>query len=121
MSYSSEREQSSNFVGIGAASRSKQSILKSIPNPGIQKPTIPQTESVTIQSFKNSSSSVANTLDSIKSTSTAHQQVSNKEQPVNIGELKIGESVVVKNSNKIGILRYLGQVEFAKGYWAGVE
>ena len=103
--------------------QSKHPNFKSHPKQGIQNPTIPQTESVITQSFKNSSSSVANTLYNIKSTSTAHQQVSNKERPVNIGELKIGENVAVNNSNgnKIGILRYLGQVEFAKGDWAGVE
>ena len=37
--------------------------------------------------------------------------------------LKIGDRVIVNSSNgtKVGILRYLGETEFAKGDWAGVE
>lgn len=34
--------------------------------------------------------------------------------------LKIGERVVVSGS-KVGVLRYVGTTEFAKGEWAGVE
>ena len=45
-------------------------------------------------------------------------------QVVLLGDMKPGDRVVINNADgsvKVGTLRYLGETEFAKGNWAGVE
>ena len=51
------------------------------------------------------------------------QNVNTTTNNTEMSALKIGERVLVNSSNgtKVGILRYLGTTEFAKGDWAGVE
>jgi len=85
------------------------------------RPTIPKPSVIPVPRRTSFSSSRGGSTTASPAGSVTDVPIGSPNHQVDAGlRLKIGDRVKVSGS-KIGTVRYIGQAEFAKGIWAGIE
>ncbi len=89
----------------------------------LTKTPMSESEAAVLAAQKEAAGAVGAALNTQTSTVVQQQESLVQSAPSSSG-LKVGDRVAINNTTgglKLGTLRYIGETEFAKGEWAGVE